>query len=781
MNAKTVSLIALLAVVLSVPLAADPPPPQQPDPISLEKASPSVTVFGNWPSDIYGEAGGPIGMGWDVGGPGPVMHIPFFAYGLQPPDEVDAHSLGHNYVDAQQIVYFSADRRSRGRWNTQYRHQANRNQAAGDRFVTNGWTNISPRQSYNTNTSATLVMWLPGQGPNLLSANQTRYNEIPSIPPMMVNPTGDPNAIDDMDALELHPIDVSGDRKHDFPLFFSLASGSPSLPVTWSPADILVSFPAIAGFTQWAPAASMGLAPFDDIDALVVFSPQPGPRAIPGVDWALFSLKPGNSLGADPASVYVTCFQGISKLFLKAETLGLRPMSMVIAAARDNVDGLDVEGRIEGNELPQIFDEIEEPPTPVPTPIYPPRVNPNGTPVNVHGIVTLIGAGYLYIEQADRTSGIRVEPISPVPWYVSPGDDLQVVGILGTSDGERIITPTVPVSEISSGNPLPDPFDIRSRDVGGDALDPMNPGVSGGRGAFNVGLRIQLQGMVTGIDPAGAWIYIWDGANRINAPLNDGSGNYGVRIAGGGGGGALWTDWLSVDGVVSTDSTAVPGRVIPEILPISVTHVTTFDTIRSSAGDALNAGWNLIALPAAPADKGDGVPMNNEPWDPWMILSPSQDPADLDSRLYRWESCSQSLMCFDMWNPTPFGALLMSDGYWLQLDTAWPVKYSAKTSTLDQWVSVCRPGWVLMGHPSGNGVPWADCHVHNGGEIKTLYDASGYGAGWLDSVGYWWDNSTQSLLDIGLPDDFPTTTDLKPWHGYWFHWNHGAKAVLIRG
>ncbi len=39
--------------------------------------------------------------------------------------------------------------------------------------------------------------------------------------------------------------------------------------------------------------------------------------------------------------------------------------------------------------------------------------------------------------------------------------------------------------------------------------------------------------------------------------------------------------------------------------------------------------------------------------------------------------------------------------------------------------------------------------------------------GWIYSVGYYWDSETQSLIDVGLPDDLPTSTTLQPWHGHW--------------
>jgi hypothetical protein len=166
-----------------------------------------------------------------------------------------------------------------------------------------------------------------------------------------------------MDALELTAFDVDGDRVHDTPIFFSLDGASPS----WfgSPADILVSQAGVAGFGLFATASSLGLNNADDVDALAVWSLDPW-QMVPGLDYALFSLAPSSPTlwGADgapgqagidddgrngvddlgevgfgddqsPADIFVTAFVGTYKLYLAANTIGMRNT--------DNVDALDVE------------------------------------------------------------------------------------------------------------------------------------------------------------------------------------------------------------------------------------------------------------------------------------------------------------------------------------------------------------------------------------------------------------------------------------------------------
>jgi hypothetical protein len=163
-----------------------------------------------------------------------------------------------------------------------------------------------------------------------------------------------------------------------------------------------------------------------------------------------------------------------------------------------------------------------------------------------------------------------------------------------------------------------------------------------------------------------------------------------------------------------------------------------------------------------------------------MVLGPNRIPDDLDARLYRFENANQSMYLFDMWTEPdgPFGGLLLGDGYWLCLNSAWPVAYSANASSLDEWISVEEPGWLLFGHPKGDYIYWADYKVHDGAQVKTLYEASQFGANWISSVLYWFDSDTQSMVDVGIPDDFPTGETMLPWHGYWCRVFEPGKALI---
>ncbi len=376
-----------------------------PDPISIDRESPSVVSFGNTVGDIYDWVG-PPGMGHDAGGPGPIVHVKDIAYGLSPQDNNDAHSCRSQqeqewpFIDNLSIYFSGHDNRSlsvglagdvsMGLLNTDYLNQAVRNQAAGDRFMLNGMTTLSPVAVMSgVGPSGVTPPVFPGGNPgspfpiNLLSANQTNYNEIPSIPPVIFNNVYPPNPRedlqDDMDALELMPFDFDGDRVHDTPIFFSLDNMSPGLlGPTPSGADIYASPPPAAPpgvYWVYAESTQLGLDLTssvnlrDEVDALVMW-PTNYDRVNPGHDFALFSLAPSSptlwgrdmqpgiagvdddgfngpddlgevGFGDDmsPADIFVTDFTGTFQLYLKANSIGMR--------RTDNVDALDVETQLQ--------------------------------------------------------------------------------------------------------------------------------------------------------------------------------------------------------------------------------------------------------------------------------------------------------------------------------------------------------------------------------------------------------------------------------------------------
>ncbi len=128
--------------------------------------------------------------------------------------------------------------------------------------------------------------------------------------------------------------------------------------------------------------------------------------------------------------------------------------------------------------------------------------------------------GFTYIEEQDRSSGIRVACTSGCP------DLWKIVSVSGAMDttatGERYIADaTITPSEDSLELK---PVSIVNRDLGGEASG-LQQGITGGYGVNNIGLLVSTLGKITYRDSAGAFFYLDDGS-----ALADGSGNVGVRV-----------------------------------------------------------------------------------------------------------------------------------------------------------------------------------------------------------------------------------------------------------
>lgn len=337
----TSSLSIVLLSLTSSAVLADPPP----DPISIDAHSPSIGgTCGKTTADIYGVSplGAPFGLGCDVMGPGPVLEVPDFAYGLNNADENDGHSNGELDPNAPIAIYFSGDRASQGLPGTHYDAEETALQAAGDRYVTNGLALAPPAAVITGGMCNGPTMIGPPVVPipsrNILSLNQDRYNEIPSIRPGVIN---NRRILDNLDALELIPFDQDGDNIHDTPVYFTVDRVSPSHP---GMADILFSPPASPVFNLFAFGAQMGLAQGDDLDAIAVWDMDQNGVADPGIDYVLFSLARGSSSliagGFSAADLFVSDFMGTFCLYLSANAIGMD--------YADNVDAVDVEiGEVE--------------------------------------------------------------------------------------------------------------------------------------------------------------------------------------------------------------------------------------------------------------------------------------------------------------------------------------------------------------------------------------------------------------------------------------------------
>ena len=102
----------------------------------------------------------------------------------------------------------------------------------------------------------------------------------------------------------------------------------------------------------------------------------------------------------------------------------------------------------------------------------------DGTTVTLEGkVVTAathqVASGCIYIEEPDRSAGIRVNTNSAF----AVGEAVNVSGEIGTSDGERVVQATS-ITSLGMTTPIP-PIGVINRDIGGgDWLDVLENGLA---------------------------------------------------------------------------------------------------------------------------------------------------------------------------------------------------------------------------------------------------------------------------------------------------------------
>lgn len=140
---------------------------------------------------------------------------------------------------------------------------------------------------------------------------------------------------------------------------------------------------------------------------------------------------------------------------------------------------------------------------------------PDGDYVALAGVVlTAVLTDHSYVQAPDRSSGIRIDA-SP---SLSPGEGVDVAGRMATSGYERVlseahVTPLGPAA-------LPAPLGMNLKQLGGEALNALTPGVSLAYGLHNVGLRVRVFGWVSQV-----------GADGFR--INDGGVSSGVWVSNG--------------------------------------------------------------------------------------------------------------------------------------------------------------------------------------------------------------------------------------------------------
>lgn len=174
----------------------------------------------------------------------------------------------------------------------------------------------------------------------------------------------------------------------------------------------------------------------------------------------------------------------------------------------------------------------------------------------------------------------------------------------------------------------------------------------------------------------------------------------------------------------------------------------------TSPPGAVTAGWNLLSIPVQPADPN-----------PQTVFQ----GIDIEASLYRWDKIGQGIVIYSEWDPTAFGDVSIDEGYWLV--TTGPATISYEPADVlpqdERTIALPKAGWYIIGCPFEGPKDWNAVTVINGSYTRSMATARDWG--WLESLGYWWDNSVPGggLRTYGLDDDWAETTVLQPWKGYW--------------
>lgn len=195
-------------------------------------------------------------------------------------------------------------------------------------------------------------------------------------------------------------------------------------------------------------------------------------------------------------------------------------------------------------------------PTHVPTIEFAKRFK-DGVWLSLDGKKVTAGTGdfaeFYYIEEADRSCGIRVQPPDPSVYVLSRGSLVDVQGTMSTLAGERVLTNAV-ITPVADSQPL-DPLGVNNLSLGGGDLGLWTRGVTGGFGLNNIGLLVKSWGRVVEIAPDNSYFVVDDG---------------GVR----------WADG-SVGGIKVLLTGLAPGNIIvpPQVMScVSVTGLSSCET-----------------------------------------------------------------------------------------------------------------------------------------------------------------------------------------------------------
>lgn len=134
-------------------------------------------------------------------------------------------------------------------------------------------------------------------------------------------------------------------------------------------------------------------------------------------------------------------------------------------------------------------------------------------------IVTASFGNLLYVQQQDRTCGIRVQGVT-----APLGSRVSVNGVMASlaTTGERFISASS-ITILDASGALPSALNMQTENLGGGALNGLTPGITDGVSLYNIGLRVAVTGRVTGWGTLS--FFVDDGIG-----LRDHAGQTGIRV-----------------------------------------------------------------------------------------------------------------------------------------------------------------------------------------------------------------------------------------------------------
>lgn len=157
-----------------------------------------------------------------------------------------------------------------------------------------------------------------------------------------------------------------------------------------------------------------------------------------------------------------------------------------------------------------------------------------GVPISLNGVVLSTSSGEitsrLYVQGADRSSGIMLSFAGAIPTGLADGDFVDVSGAVGIVSGERAIMSPSVTKRTDLANSKPRPLAMSNRATGGGALasqigvvDQYSFPRKMANGMNNIGLLVCTTGIVKQVGTN--WFYLDDGCD-----LDDGTGNNGIYV-----------------------------------------------------------------------------------------------------------------------------------------------------------------------------------------------------------------------------------------------------------